>query len=792
LKLKGLVAALVLLSAAPLLAQPFTGKPFPLTNTRYGAMEGNARLVTDGHSTLMFWSTLDQIRVTKIVDGERRGGRAILESWPGADFDVVWSGRHYLLATYDLDGGSPGAVRVRLLDANGDPEGSGFKVAEEGTDPRIATNGETMLVLYGARQSSLRHSVIAADGSVKMPARLLRHVAEGAYYVASNGSGFAAVAGTQSGTHLLLFDGEGNVVSETMLAPWLNRDLAIVSNGRDYFVTWSNGNALQGVLVSADGDISRPLIVDPSWPYGGPRHATAWSGDSWVVAYRPWDDGLRFTWVDASVRSVIGIERGTWAAFAPSIVNAGGRLTVLWKTSSYGPGMAVVSQLPLPATGSGDVATWGAAEQQLLATASGSDSTLVMWSELVDSERTYRVGVRTRNGEWFERSLGAAPDSGRVIAAGNDDDFVVVTRAGLWNSPTIAHRLDSRGRLLSTTEIPFAVRAAAPRGDDFVLAGQRDREGVIATFSKSGVLSPPVKFVDDAGSGYMAVAVSGTTTLVTWTVRPQCPFACPAPDNQITVLRLDSALRPLEQPRSIGSSEFSGAKVTASGNEFVLAWSESDKLRTIRIPVTGDWQGDAWSVTRGMSVRGADVLATPAGVVYAWQTYDLTRSAFHLLPGNGEIAGPDRPPVLSARRIDLSPLLAVLPNGDIGLFATAPNLAAPHHGARRVMMIAASFTGLGTAPDAPRLTASRTGGPIRLEWSAPPQPVNGYRVEYRIGDGSWNELDEWFTANDLVKTLPWQQPVVAFRVRAFNDAGASDYSQVAAVGTGVGKRRAVR
>lgn len=84
-------------------------------------------------------------------------------------------------------------------------------------------------------------------------------------------------------------------------------------------------------------------------------------------------------------------------------------------------------------------------------------------------------------------------------------------------------------------------------------------------------------------------------------------------------------------------------------------------------------------------------------------------------------------------------------------------------------------------------------GQLRIEWTPPPQPVIGYRVEYRVSDGSWNELGQWFDAHETQAfwTAPLQPGVTyAFRVRAFSDNGTSAYSNAPVIFTA--KRRAVR
>jgi hypothetical protein len=70
--------------------------------------------------------------------------------------------------------------------------------------------------------------------------------------------------------------------------------------------------------------------------------------------------------------------------------------------------------------------------------------------------------------------------------------------------------------------------------------------------------------------------------------------------------------------------------------------------------------------------------------------------------------------------------------------------------------------------------------------------VNGYRLEYRIDDDAWVEYEQWFPPGAQSKSI--RQPSFgtqfAFRVRAFNDGGAGEYSPTAV--TKPSRRRAVR
>jgi hypothetical protein len=120
----------------------------------------------------------------------------------------------------------------------------------------------------------------------------------------------------------------------------------------------------------------------------------------------------------------------------------------------------------------------------------------------------------------------------------------------------------------------------------------------------------------------------------------------------------------------------------------------------------------------------------------------------------------------------------------------------PYHGASRLNIRIGDLVPPAPKPSAPHITrADHPSGGIAMivEWTAPPEPVNSYRVEYRVDDGVWNELDVWFDARARSLAIrPWRSDPVRyqFRVRAVNDAGFSPYSNAATVRTR--KTRAVR
>lgn len=137
------------------------------------------------------------------------------------------------------------------------------------------------------------------------------------------------------------------------------------------------------------------------------------------------------------------------------------------------------------------------------------------------------------------------------------------------------------------------------------------------------------------------------------------------------------------------------------------------------------------------------------------------------------------------------PRLEPRPDGGVAYIASSVGNAAPHDGTSHVVMSIARPSPT-PPPSAPHVSARLQNGSIVIDWSASAGTINGYRLEYRVDDDSWNEYEQWFSPSAQRKTI--RQPSFgtqfAFRMRAFNDGGASAYSATAV--TKPSRRRAVR
>ena len=143
----------LLLTSTTLVAQPITfGDAFPLTNTRYHAVPGTPTLVSNGQELLIFWPTSTNIRVAKVVEGERRGGKSALDTF-APNFSVAWNGTHFLLTA-----GTPNGIEGRLLTSAGEPVGEPFQIRsrcppEQGNETllggRALCRGDARIALSG-------------------------------------------------------------------------------------------------------------------------------------------------------------------------------------------------------------------------------------------------------------------------------------------------------------------------------------------------------------------------------------------------------------------------------------------------------------------------------------------------------------------------------------------------------------------------------------------------------------------------------------------------------------------
>lgn len=787
-KLLGLTLLLVSIAAPiPAPAQSF-GELFPVTNTRYDAAMGTPRLAENGRDFFLFWASERKIRATSLAQPRPSVGQVVLDTDRG--FDVAWTGEVFLAVSSRRVYDHPYDAHIigRVLDAEARPISGELALAEHGGEPRIAAGPESMVMVYRGTAGDTRVLVSGPRGESTGAESRRLHV-EGSYDVAGTDTGFVIALSSPEELRTITLDRQGRAVAEHSLArPSRSyREIALATDGNRYLMAWSGENLflneVAAVSLDENGAMGTPLVIRDLNRSPSPVSAV-WTGAGWSVSYESElgdQSRARIAHLDRNARTilaeeqsaVVGVENPTLAALNQRIMAAWNRIGRLGDPTS-------VIELPL-ATHQPRVATYAATEQILLATASSADATLMVWRESGEAGKSY-VGVRTHDGRWTESELAV---TGYDAAAASDGrQFVVIIRDAL---PQLI-RLDGRGRPLAppkAMKITNDLPAISWNGTHYAIV--EDMKGML--LSPSGVLSESVgiryQYSEFSYTGRSWMASNGDGFLLVVEEHDCIEAFCFS--SALKAMRLDAGLRRLDAEEILLNPDSGNAAgVVWNGSEYVVAWSASDGFYTARVPATA-----GASITKTFTYENFDatgIASMPDGTIAiagsAGSSSNVTRVAF--LRNDGSIARSfhiDSSAVIGRR------LLTALPDG-VAYVASSIQDLAPHHGTSHVMM-AIARSSVPPPPHPPHVHARLQNGVILVDWSPSAGTVNGYRLEYRVDGGSWNELEEWFPASANHRTIrPTFGTNFEIRMRAFNDGGASAYSATAL--TKPTRRRAAR
>jgi len=280
----------------------------------------------------------------------------------------------------------------------------------------------------------------------------------------------------------------------------------------------------------------------------------------------------------------------------------------------------------------------------------------------------------------------------------------------------------------------------------------------VARLTPSGVLSPAQKvagvgpnpiFASDGKDGYLAV----------WTGI-----------SEIDCLRLGADFQPLDAAPIVIKATNANPAVAWDGKQYVLAWSGEAGVAVARIAA----QPIIQTIGSGHT-DSIDLVPVPSGTAILWTESASERLAF--LRQDGTTTA-----VTTLADEPVERRLVALPNGDVGFLEVSAE--------SRITISIGTAVPLPPVPEAPKVTVTLHDGVVDLVWTAPPQPVTGYRVEYNPIDTGWLEITPQLAAEERSISRPLRYPTVkyAFRVRAWNDAGPGAYSDVIVVNGG--RRRA--
>ncbi len=789
-KMLCVAVSLVLLAAAmPASAQSF-GEVFPLTNTRYEAAVGTPRLAANGSDFYLFWAAERKIRATSLAGGVPRLGHVVFDT--SGPFDVAWTGEAFLIVTSRpiAAGANEANIVGRLLNADAQPLGDEFLIAERGREPRISIGTDVMVMTYRGAAGDTRVLVRGRHGENTGAASWSVPESPYGYAVATNGAGFVVAVANAKETRAISLNRQGLMVSEDAESYPFGavsfREVALASNGKEYLLAWctQTGGGKGGMLLDENGAFGTPVLIGGGFSRS---LSAAWTGSDWRIAWESRQgDGqtrTRVLPINRDVTTWSSEEKtATFNVGNPSMAAMNGRVMVAWSQFGVPGGPVSVSELPL-ASHQPRVATFAATQQTLLATASSANGTLMVWTEhSIDEGKTLYTGVRTHDGQWNEQKLRTDAYAVNAASAASDGTgFAVITSNGDIQK---LFRLDAQGRFVAPAPaalLPGVRNAISWNGTNYgIITAGRDTQGRLGLerrlLSRTGVISAPVTIPFDAAenafSGRLSLASNGEGFLLVGDT-PDCGFLL-CGRRSVKGIRLGANLQRTEaEDLTLDSVYGELAGAVWNGNAYVVAWrGTSDLLFTARVPAAAASSIQIASADADILARS--IAAMPNGTVAVAgpaRTSSANRVAF-LGNGGGIAQSFD----IDSSVLTGTPLLSRLPDGVAYAVSSVQN-AAPHHGTSRVMM-ALARPSVTSRPNPPHLSAHLHDGAIVVDWSASAGTVNGFRLEYRIDNGAWNEVEEWFPPSANHRAIP-----VAFgtkfdvRMRAFNDGGTSGYSE---------------
>jgi hypothetical protein len=797
---RSLLSLFVLLTvSSPVFTEPTNfGAPFPLTNTRYVASGGVPKLVSNGRDLYLFWTDGERIRASRYERGNPRVGRAVMQAPQSSGdhpFDVAWNGTQFLVVAA-IANANPPRVEGQIVASNGVPLGSTFTIVENAYSAYAASNGRETLLVYNA-PDGLRAMLLGPDGLPAGEPVLISNGGTGIKLI-KNDNGFALLFGDGGGMHFVTIDRQGKVSSESSRRAAHGFISALASDGRRHLAIITEQTEVRAYLVDEQGRFTSAVLLHTNVSAPALDHAleanAAWNGSAWMVTLLiagPALGELHVLELDAEVTREVSRERRDSHTHSSSLLAAGSRVFTAWRprngppvTPASTPSRAPIGITELPLSNGHEIAAYAPSQQKLLATAASADATLVVWRDRGDGRDALRAGVMRRDGSWTEREI--APHVTDHVVAGSDGREFIVVYEHDFNGAVI--RLDSNG-------VPVGAPVQTERlyAEDITWDG---RKYVISTFAPrvrtltpEGVLSETREVLQE-GAVETAIASNGDGFFLVWSRAGLIICTCPPAPQDLAGIALRADLSAAETAPRLFSDDDGPVtpNVVWDGHAYVVVWGSYKGVFASRVSMTPGVQSLVHTVAGG-EASDVSAVAIAGGTAILWREWNSGLHRMRFLHRDGTLS---QTITLNNDR-NAALLLERRGHDALAYLYSAPQDGEPHHGASRIMMRIGTSTPAPSAPDAPQLAGTFRGRrSFLLEWTAPAEPVSGYRLQYRLGNGLWNEFETFFGPETRTFTYDTQAGVeISFRVRAIGDGGAGAYSNAVSVPLPP-RRRAVR
>ncbi|HUP63342.1 MAG TPA: fibronectin type III domain-containing protein [Thermoanaerobaculia bacterium] len=793
------VLLFLLLFGLTLSAQPaFFGRPYPpasqalfqfgeaatLTNARYENSASAATFASNGRDAVLVWPDDGAIRASAIRDDASGIAQRVLAAYDTPS--VAWTGSSFVVAA---------ANKIRFLDTRGVPVSPEItRLLPERRNPRVASNGKNIILL--AHAEDVRTFALTLGGAlVDAAGTFIDRVSGDQSAITSNGSGYAVITSSTEAVRVTLLDEGGVLRSQHWIAASPRAGTpAIASDGRDYLAVWSDQNGtVSACAITANGTAGAPFIVaSPNTPESVSAGAVTWNGSRYTVAYTV-DNGAAarpLQIITVTAAGVLGAAQPMGLTeTTPSLARVDGRLLLASSTREWG--VLVSDPDPNRRPFRGAVT---AKNQMNVATATSANATLFVWHERMrDGYFDARLGIRDHEGSWrelgsmYRRAAFAVSDGIGFLTGGDNGDYS-------WVS---LHEGD--GSLRSVIEIPFDVTDAAWNGREYVVVGREEKTIVAASVSTSGALSPTV--LVRANDGYERrdprAASDGTNVLVVWLREDN--FSCFPPCAGFIVGVGGALLAPdLSEVVTNGITIDAGpaadsARVTWDGSQYaVVYWNDGLFARHVSrqgaVSSTTPIAAAALPPATPMPLSVSRV-GNAAGIAFAQSATNELR----LFQSDGSVTAIGTFPIEQRTSFQfLMPLIASLPDGRIAYVAPRYVEGSPHFGSDRLTFAIGDVAPPPRIPDPPKLSMTFDSNDMHVTWTQT-DGANGYRLEHKLGDEDWSEIESWFDNGDQRLTVILGSLLstksYGLRVRAWGDGGVSAYSTPILLGA---KRRAVR